>query len=246
MIDYHCHLDLYPNPLKLLDEVRSRRMDILAVTTSPRAYMKTSQYFVAAEKVRVALGFHPELVAQRTGEWEMFFNAVKDCKYLGEIGIDGSQQYSALLDAQTSFFEQALIESEKHNGRIISIHSRNAAKRVLSVIERTVGLNKPVLHWFTGSNKELEWALELGCWFSINPKMCISKIGRETIRRIPLSKILPETDGPFVVIRGKICLPWNNEVPKFLAEQKKLNLSCVLKVFDENLKRLEIHIKEGA
>lgn len=44
MIDYHCHLDLYPNPLKIFDEVKSKEVDVLAVTTSPRAYIKTSQY----------------------------------------------------------------------------------------------------------------------------------------------------------------------------------------------------------
>ena len=68
MIDYHCHLDLYPNPLKIFDEVKSKEVDVLAVTTSPRAYIKTSQYFSNLKKVRVAVGLHPELVAQRQSE----------------------------------------------------------------------------------------------------------------------------------------------------------------------------------
>ena len=73
MIDYHCHLDLYPDPLKIFDEVKSKEVDVLAVTTSPRAYIKTSQYFLNSKKVRVAVGLHPELVAQRQSEWTLLF-----------------------------------------------------------------------------------------------------------------------------------------------------------------------------
>ena len=78
MIDFHCHLDLYPDPLKIFEEVKSRKEDVLAVTTSPRAYLKTSAYFSGAKNLRVALGFHPELVAERPNEWELFLNSVKN------------------------------------------------------------------------------------------------------------------------------------------------------------------------
>lgn len=68
MIDFHCHLDLYKNPLAVLNEVNNRKVEVLAVTTSPRAYLKSSQYFNNFNNVRVALGFHPELVANRRNE----------------------------------------------------------------------------------------------------------------------------------------------------------------------------------
>ena len=135
MIDYHCHLDLYPNPLKIFDEVKSKEVDVLAVTTSPRAYIKTSQYFSNLKKVRVAVGLHPELVAQRQSEWTLFMQTIKKCKYIGEIGIDGSQRFRDSLDIQTTFFREALAEVEKEQGHIISIHSRGATKQVLSAIE---------------------------------------------------------------------------------------------------------------
>ena len=45
MIDFHCHLDLYENPMKVFAEVKKRKTEVLAVTTSPRAYVKTAQYF---------------------------------------------------------------------------------------------------------------------------------------------------------------------------------------------------------
>lgn len=72
MIDFHCHLDLYENPMKVFAEVKKRKTEVLAVTTSPRAYVKTAQYFRESDTVRVALGFHPELVKQRSSEKELF------------------------------------------------------------------------------------------------------------------------------------------------------------------------------
>ena len=39
MIDYHCHLDLYPNPLKIFDEVKSKEVDVLAVTTKSKSLL---------------------------------------------------------------------------------------------------------------------------------------------------------------------------------------------------------------
>ena len=101
----------------------------------------------------------------------------KKCKYIGEIGIDGSQRFRDSLDIQTTFFREALAEAEKEPGHIISIHSRGATKQVLSAIEYSKRNCKPVLHWFMGSLKEVEWAIELGCWFSVNPKMCEANRG---------------------------------------------------------------------
>jgi TatD DNase family protein len=60
MIDMHCHLDLYKNPIELLPEVQRRCKYVLAVTTSPRAWEKTRQVFAKINCVEVALGLHPE------------------------------------------------------------------------------------------------------------------------------------------------------------------------------------------
>lgn len=239
MIDYHCHLDLYPNPLKIFDEVKSKKADVLAVTTSPRAYIKTSQYFSDSEKVRVAVGFHPELVALRQNEWTLFMQTIKKCRYIGEIGIDGSRRFRDSLDIQTTFFREALIEAEKEPGHIISIHSRGATKQVLTSIECTKKNYKPVLHWFMGSIKEVEWAIELGCWFSVNPKMCESKQGQNIINRIPQNRILPETDAPFVMLKNRPYYPWDETVPKYVAEINNTSLGSVLTMFNDNLRRLE-------
>ena len=239
MIDYHCHLDLYPNPLNVFEDVKAKHTDVLAVTTSPRAYLKTSQYFSNTPNVRIALGFHPELVSKRMTEWELFLSTIKSTKYIGEIGIDGSYHCKGSLDTQTIFFHTALLECEKNKGRIISIHSRGATRPVLSSIERTINLNRPVLHWFTGTEKDIAWAIDLGCWFSVNPRMCTTKQGLNNMQKIPLTRMLPETDGPFVTYRNKPYYPWDDTVCQYIAKANNIPISLILEIFNDNLKNLE-------
>ena len=62
MIDFHCHLDLYENSIKMLPVVADKNIFTLVVTTSPRAWQLTSQLFVGYENIHVAIGLHPEIV----------------------------------------------------------------------------------------------------------------------------------------------------------------------------------------
>ena len=238
MIDFHCHLDLYKNPMTIFDEVKRRKVRVLAVTTSPRAYLKTSQYFNNTDCVSVALGFHPELVVDRKNEVNLFMEQVPKCKYIGEVGIDGTGRNRNTYSMQKRFFYDMLCEAEKHHGRIISIHSRCAVKDVLECIEKCLNKNVPIMHWFTGNVKELQRALSLGCWFSINPKMCYSKTGKDIIMRIPLNKILPETDAPFTEKSGIRYMPWDTEVIEFLAVQYGKSIIEIKNQMENNLQEI--------
>lgn len=235
MIDYHCHLDLYRNPLAVFDEVKKRNVKVLAVTTSPRAYLKTSQYFSNTDNVRVALGFHPELVADRRNEINLFMEHISKCRYIGEVGIDGTARNRHSYSVQKSFLYDVLNETEKQHGRLLSIHSRGAVTEVLDCIEKKISKSIPIMHWFTGNIKELQRALSLGCWFSINPKMCCSKSGREIIMKIPLNRILPETDGPFTEKNGKLYMPWDTDVIEFLSMQYGRSIIEIRNQMENNL-----------
>jgi TatD DNase family protein len=54
-----------------------------------------------------------------------------------------------------------------------------------------------ILHWFLGTDAEVPQAVEIGCFFSVNAAMT-----DEQIRRVPLSRMLPETDYPSTRRRG--------------------------------------------
>ncbi len=208
MIDLHTHLDLYPNALDILARVNKENRFTLAVTTSPRAWVTTSQVFKGHENIKVALGLHPEVADQKFNELDLLLSSIHKADFVGEVGIDGSARYSKTLDKQEMIFERTLRECEKAGGRIISIHSRAAASKILSIIRKYPNCGTPILHWFSGSITELKEAVEMRCYFSVNSMMLKSKKGKDLVSRIPSELMLPESDGPFATLNGNPIMPW--------------------------------------
>lgn len=208
MIDLHTHLDLYPNSLDILARVNKENCFTLAVTTSPRAWEATSQVFKGYENIKVALGLHPEVVDQKFNELGLLLSSIHKSNFIGEIGIDGSSRYSKTIEKQEQVFDSAIRECEKAGGRIISIHSRGATSKILSIIRKYPGCGTPILHWFSGSVNELKEAIDMNCLFSVNPLMLRSKKGTDLVSRIPPDLVLPESDGPFAKMYGKSIMPW--------------------------------------
>lgn len=239
MIDYHCHLDLYPNLMRIFGEANMRNAEILAVTTSPRAFVKTLQHFKGSHNVRVALGFHPELVAQRPTEKDLFFEQMKSIRFIGEIGIDGSRRMKESVPEQKDFFRNVVQNAAIIGGQILSIHSRGAVKDVLQILEQHEGNYIPILHWFTGSIKEADKAIELGCWFSINPNMCYTDSGKRIIDVLPFDRILPETDAPFTQRNGAPYMPWDMTVATYISRLKNISIEETESLFFRNLQHLE-------
>ncbi len=238
MIDFHCHLDLYADPMKVFAEVKRRKTEVLAVTTSPRAFVKTSQYFSGVDNVRVALGFHPEIVKQRFSEKEMFFEHMRSVRFLGEVGIDGSQRAKKTISEQIEFFDEVVHTAAVYGGKVLSIHSRGAVKEVLRILGKYEGEFIPVLHWFTGSIKDAEKAIKIGCWFSVNPNMCLTATGKKVIGCIPLDRVLPETDAPFTQINGVPYMPWDETVTSYLAKKNGMGADNMNELFHKNLQAL--------
>lgn len=207
-MDLHCHLDLYPDALKLLPEVSKRNKFTLSVTTSPRAWLATSRVFSKYPNIHVALGLHPEIVQKKANERDLLISLVKEAKFIGEVGLDGSPPHRSSLELQKSILTDVFAECEKQGGRIISLHSRGAASAVLDIIEMHPAAGKPILHWFSGTSRELKRAVSLGCWFSVGPAMLTGAKGQELVAAMPQDKILPETDGPFARSEDGPLMPW--------------------------------------
>lgn len=208
MIDLHSHLDLYPNALDICDKANNFNKFTLAVTTSPKAWLITSGILKKYNNIKVGLGLHPQIFDKKKDEQDLFFDLIGKTNFIGEIGIDGYSKRSCLLNSQKIFFEKALKLCEEYGGRIISIHSRFAASEVLSILKKYPNCGIPILHWFSGSSSELEKAIEMECFFSVNPLMINSKNGKYLVSKIPPKLILPESDGPFATLKGKPILPW--------------------------------------
>ncbi|MFC1734746.1 Qat anti-phage system TatD family nuclease QatD [Candidatus Hydrogenedentota bacterium] len=208
MIDFHCHLDLYPDALKLLPTVAERNVFTLVVTTSPRAWQATSRVFANYDNIEVAVGLHPEVVEKKVGERALLLSCLSKARFVGEVGLDGSRMHQGTMPLQKAILNDVLTECERIGGKVLSIHSRNAASPVLDLVEKHCRKSTPVLHWFSGTLQETRRAVALGCWFSVGPAMVRGAKGCAILQELPKDRVLPETDGPFAKNGSAPLMPW--------------------------------------
>lgn len=207
-VDFHAHLDLYPDLQEAIRICDNRKTATLAVTTTPLAFRRNHELASASKFVRVGLGIHPQLVKDRYGEIELFEKLLPQTRYVGEVGLDAGPRFYRSLDLQMQIFERVLQLCARAKGKILSVHSVRATKIVLDMVEKHLPRDKGavVLHWFTGSTSEVIRAVTLGCYFSVNEQMLASPNGLKVTSLIPTDRLLTETDGPFV-LREKVPIP---------------------------------------
>ena len=203
-VDFHCHLDLYPDHEAAIARAEAARVYTLSVTTTPRAWPLNHELTRDTRYVRAALGLHPQLVAERTGELPLWERHLSEARYIGEVGLDASPRFYKSLEAQRHVFRTVLVRCAEAGGKILSVHSVRSIPAVLDMIERYLPRDRGVvvLHWFTGSKSEARRAAALGCYFSVNVEMVRSDRGRALVAELPMDRILTETDGPFTHIDG--------------------------------------------
>lgn len=199
-VDFHCHLDLYPEHAVLIADSDRMQIATLAVTTTPKAWRRNQEMAARSEYVRVALGLHPQLVAQRANELGLFERLLGESRYVGEIGLDAGPRFYQNLADQERVFSHILSACAEQGGKIVTVHSVRTAKKVLDQLEACLLPDRglAVLHWFTGTAAEARRAADLGCYFSINSEMFKSARHKTLIASLPRDRILTETDGPFV------------------------------------------------
>jgi TatD DNase family protein len=198
--DFHCHIDLHPDPAALIACCEQEQVAVLAVTTTPRALPQNRLWMQDSSYVHAAVGLHPELVAQRYAEIDLLEQCIAESRLVGEVGLDGSSRYRGSYKRQKEVFARALAASQRHRGRVVTIHSRGAAGDTISLIEEHT---KPtnvlcILHWFSGSLAEARRAADAGCYFSVNSAMLAHDRGRALAKNIPEDRLLTETDSPFL------------------------------------------------
>jgi TatD DNase family protein len=214
-------------------------MYVLSVTTTPSAWKNTAALATDAIRIRTALGLHPQLAHERSNELEIFDRFISETRYVGEVGLDGAPEFRKHWQVQLNVFEHVLEKCQSLGGRVLSIHSRRASGAVLDRLERFRDAGTPILHWFSGSLRDLDRAVELGCWFSVGPVMLGSENGKKLVQRIPSERILTESDGPFAQLNDQPVMPWH--VERAIHELSAIWLlppSKVAKIIDNNLRSL--------
>ncbi len=207
IVDMHCHLDLYPDPHAQVEAIVRQQSYVLSVTTTPNAWRRTSDLAKGYSRIKTALGLHPQLARERKSELRLFDKLLPEAQYVGEVGLDGSPDFRPFWHDQLVVFDHVLAACAASNGCILTLHSRNAATEVLDALDRHPGFGVAVLHWFSGTQRELARAIEMRCWFSVGAAMLRGKKGRDLVARMPRERVLTETDGPFGAINGRPLQP---------------------------------------
>jgi len=238
MLDAHCHLDLYTNPSQTAQNAERAGVFVVCVTNLPSAFLTARPHVRRFKKVRLALGLHPlDAPLHSKEELHRFKELVGQTSFIGEIGLDFSREGNETRDEQLVSFRFAL-GCLQGQPKFVTIHSRRAESAVLELLKQEYP-HPSVFHWYSGSLKTLEAAIEQGHFFSINPAMVRSQKGREAVARIPRERALTESDGPFINIGSRPIEPSDIQlVEEALAQLWRMEPPQVRKMVAENFRQL--------
>jgi TatD DNase family protein len=238
-MDFHCHLDLYPDARLVYAQALKKNSFTWLVTTSPRAFEATSRVLGSNKKVLITPGLHPEIIHARHEELSTLLEQIRHSPAVGEVGLDGSRRFQDSYALQRKLFFAIVEQCAAVGGRVLSIHSRQAVKDVLSILADQPGYGTAVMHWFTGTTSELKKASDQGCWFSIGPAAFNSASGKALAKKLPRDRVVPESDGPFAQVDGSSVMPWSADLTAhLLAQAWQLPVEEVLVCLERNSLRL--------
>lgn len=198
------------------------------------------------------LGLHPTSVdgnwEKEMSELESFLNdeiitEKRKIYAIGEIGMDCYWSKDFIKEQQEVLATQ--LEMAARLNLPVIIHSRESTELIINVLKgkRHLGI-RGVFHAYSGSAETFRELDRLGDWYiGIGGVLTYKKASiAETVKNIPLERILLETDSPYltpVPFRGK-----RNEssyVPHIatkLAELKGIDIEEVAAVTTENAQKL--------
>ncbi|WP_245560654.1 TatD family hydrolase [Colwellia piezophila] len=221
--DSHCHLDdkafqaQLPYLLKQCAELAINRIIVPAIAPNnfDNVLNLAKQHHKNPIEIFPCLGIHPWfLQTLNDSHLELLSKKVTQSKEdiiaIGEIGIDGaiikrSDDPPAELAKQQHFFDFQLNLAKQHDLPVI-IHHRQSHDKIMPFLQR-YQLNKAgIIHGFTGSYQQAKAYVDLGYKLGVGSTITYSRAKKtiNTIKRLPLSSLVLETDAP--------SMPLSNEV----------------------------------
>jgi len=183
-LDSHAHVDTDIHPQALL----ALRAVVLVALRSQSDFDEVAD---RNDPLAVwGVGVHPGVSAAVDNFDAVHLRAqLERTPLLSEIGLD--QRSTASKAKQERVFRSALLAHDDASC-VASIHSAGRTSRVLEMIQEH-RCSTMILHWWNGSADETQRAIELGCYFSVNER----NLRSPSVRRIPIDRVLPETDHPY-------------------------------------------------
>lgn len=202
-VDMHMHAGFIANLEPFLDALGGSGLRLFSNTVTPDEYREMTRSLDGDRNVRLGLGLHPWWLdgagkVQVDELVKSFLLQLPSTRYVGEVGLDFSSRHLSSKEAQLLCFDAVIGACAEMPGKLVSVHCVKADEAVLDALEANAVTESStiVLHSYSGSSDQLKRAIELGCLFSIGPRMLASKRGREYARIIPEERLLLESDLP--------------------------------------------------
>ena len=214
-VDTHAHLDMpaLRNDIAEILEAAARAgvESVGNVFLGPQAYTDNKSLFSHHPNVFFLLGMHPHEAAQADDAClDQIHSAVvgdERIKALGEIGLDYFKDYAPHPVQRKAF--QAQLELARETDMPVVIHSRAAEEETLRILDQAGFQGRALLwHCFGGGADLAREILHRGWQISIPGTVTFpkSQAMHKAIQEIPLSRMVLETDCPFLApepYRGK-------------------------------------------
>lgn len=121
----------------------------------------------------------------------------------GECGLDHFRNYAPAEDQRRAFEGQLRLAADA--GKPVFLHQRAAHGEFVAMLrDHRAGLAGGVAHCFTEGPAELEDYLELGLYIGVTGWICDDRRAtalRAAVPRLPLDRVLLETDAPYLLPR---------------------------------------------
>ncbi|MDP2713580.1 TatD family hydrolase [Rheinheimera sp.] len=258
-VDSHCHLDrLELDKLGLtlpqvIAAAQAKQVEhMLCVCVSLAEFEQMSQLVAAYPQVSVSCGEHP-LHQQDVIDAELLLQQCSRAHVVavGETGLDYFYSPDSKLSQQAAFVSHIQVANQVNKPLII--HTRDARADTLALMrshnaEHAGG----VLHCFTENWEMASAALDMGFYISISGIMTFRNADelRDVVKQIPLSRLLIETDSPYlapVPFRGKTNQPaYVTAVAEAIAQVKGISLEQLAHATTENFYNLFQLVKKAA
>jgi len=249
LIDTHCHLDMEPfdkDREEVINRAEGSDVKYMINAGSDRdGNLRGLELSGKYENVYSAVGIHPhdaktldEKLFKEVKEWVRQPKVVA----VGEIGLDYHYLHSPKGVQIEAFRRQ--IAMANNFGLPIIVHSREAKKDTLRILQEEVTDVSGVLHCFSGDIDMAKKAMELGFYISFAGPVTFKKANelREVAKFVPDEFLLIETDAPYlspVPMRGKRNEPaYLKHTAWVIADLRGINVTDLARITTLNAMKL--------
>ncbi|MGM0560300.1 MAG: TatD family hydrolase [Pseudomonadota bacterium] len=208
LVDSHCHLDYLEHDGANLDEIVARAHAngverLVTICTKLSEFDRVLGIARRYPGIFCSVGVHPHEAGQEgVKNADRLLEFADDPKVvgIGETGLDYYYENSPREAQQVSF--RAHIAAARESGLPLIVHARDADDDTIAILheEHKAGAFPGVIHCFTAGPALAEAALDIGFYISLAGIVTFKKAEslRETVRAVPMNRLLVETDSPFL------------------------------------------------